>query len=138
MDKLFTPNKWFVFFCAMFIGVFVLLQYVSSQVLIDIAKSCATGVFTWDWQDKNVASRVDIKDVKVINRNGTDAVVEVSGEQYFVPFDTIIPEQKGLPGEPSKPEVVDKSKSTEHDPCKATLTLYKLQNKWVLGKVELN
>jgi hypothetical protein len=55
-----------------------------------------------------------------------------------VPFNTIIPEVKGGTDAPAKPEVVDKSKSTEHDPCKAKLTLYKLQNKWVLGKVELN
>src|SRR5215475_14175430 len=91
MDKLFTPNKWFVLFCAMFIGVFLLLRFVSGEVLTDVAKRCGAEVFTWNWEDRNLASRVDVKNVKILKSNATDAVVEVSGEQYLLPFDTIVP-----------------------------------------------
>jgi hypothetical protein len=124
MEKIFTPNKWFVLFCTVFIGIFVGLQYVIRERVETAAKQIGEQVFTWDWQDKNICSRARMSKAKIIKLTENDAVIQLSGEQEFSPLERAKPN-------PAKPETLD------HSPCQATLTFYKQQNNWVLGRVEL-
>jgi hypothetical protein len=119
MEKIFQPNKWFVGFCAMLILVFVLLQVVQYARLSDMAKIIGTDIFTWGWPDKNISSSCQITDAKVLSKTHTDAVVEIKGKQV-------------LSAEEIKPDT--KSETTE---CSAVLTLYRVNDRWELGKVEL-
>ena len=119
MEKFFQPNKWFVMFCAILIAVFVLLQSVSNMRVLDGAKAVARDLFTWQWDDCDAS--VDITDASVLKKTETDAVVQVKGRQSlrFAPPDN----KMG-----SKERAADVT---------ATLTFYKSQNDWFLGKVEL-
>jgi hypothetical protein len=84
------------------------------------AKAFGEDIYSWVWLDKNVCSSADMTDAKILHQNSNDAVVEVSGEQTFGPFDS------------SKPCALPAGKSQ----CKAVLTFYRLQNDWRLGRVE--
>jgi hypothetical protein len=121
MEKLFTPSKWFVLFCALFIAVFVALQFVVTTRLETVAEKVGEDIFTWVWFDKNLCSSADMNRAKVIKLNPNDAIVEISGEQTLCPFDEKLPSQW----------------KTEKNSCRAVLTFYKLRNGWALGKVEL-
>jgi hypothetical protein len=121
MEKLFTPNKWFVLFCALFIVVFATLRWVVDTRVQSTAKAVGEDIYSWVWRDKNVCSTADMTEARILKRDENQAVVEVSGEQTLAPFDG------------SEKSEVKACKS----PCKVTLTFYKLQNDWRLGRVEL-
>jgi hypothetical protein len=121
MEKLFTPNKWFVLFCALFIGIFFTLQWVISTRIQTKAKEVGEDIFTWIWVDKNLCASADMTDAKILKRDANDAVVEVSGTQTVCPY-----------GEKSPAGA-----NVQTSKCKAILTFYRQQNDWALGKVEL-
>lgn len=125
MEKLFTPNKWFVLFCAAFIAVFALLQYVISTRLQTEAKEQADAIYTWVWPDENLRSNARISDARVVKRTDKDAVVEVTGVQTLSPFEDL-----------GKKIAVDEKSGKNQ--IKAILTFYKMKNEWVLGKVEFD
>lgn len=120
MEKIFTPNKWFVLFCAVFIGIFASLQWVITTHLSSVAKTYGEDIYSWVWLERNLCSSADMTDAKILKRSENDAVVQVSGEQTLCPFDDKKPSDKGV-----------------KSPCRATLTFYRLNNDWRLGKVEL-
>jgi len=121
MDKFFIPNKWLVLFCAVFIAIVGTLQWVINSRLQATAKNYGDEIFSWVWLDRNVCAKADMTDAKVLHRSENDAVVQVSGEQTLGAFDGSLPcNLKNYTG-----------------PCQATLTFYRLQNRWELGKVEL-
>jgi hypothetical protein len=121
MDKIFVPNKWFVLFCALFIGVYATLNWVISARIQARAKTVGEDIFTWVWLDKNVCSSADMSEAHVLKRDENSTTVEVSGEQTVGPFDG------------SKSCAVTPGKAH----CQAVLTFYKSQNEWQLGRVEL-
>jgi hypothetical protein len=83
MEKIFTPNRWFVAFCALLILVVGALKVVGDMHLAEEAKQVALNIFTYDWAELGVASRVQSINAHVINRNDHDALVEVSGRQMI-------------------------------------------------------
>jgi hypothetical protein len=122
MEKIFTPNRWFVAFCALLILVVGALKIVGDMHLAEEAKQVALNIFTFDWAELGVASRVQAINAHVINRNDHDALVEVSGRQMIAKL--------AAPAEPvanSQPENAE---------FKANLTFYRANNGWELGKVE--
>jgi len=121
MDKLFTPNRWLVLFCAVFIAIVATLQFVINSRLQATARNFGDDIFTWVWLDKNICAKAYMTDAKILHRSENDAVVQVSGEQSLGAFDG------------SKPCTLQTCTS----PCKATLTFYRYGNNWELGKVEL-
>jgi hypothetical protein len=142
MEKLFTPNKVFVFFCGMLIAVWLGLQYVSNSLLMEIAKKDGESVFDWYWPTYKLNSQVDHLEAHIVNRSATDAVVSVEGKQQLAfkdkPADPSNPSSLKTEGKQGKPESInvpkEVSKTTD---CKATLTYYHTDKYWVLGKVEL-
>ncbi len=119
MEKIFTPNRWFVLFCALLIVVFGTLKIVGDMNVANIAAEEGTKIFTWTWPGLNWQSTFVQVHPHVLTRNEHDALVEVSGRQIITGLD-----------EPAG------AASTQCD-AKALLTLYRLNGNWELGKVEL-
>lgn len=115
------PNKWFVLFCGALIVVWVLLQMISSMRICDEAKYLGSRVYTWEWSGADWQSQAEMKKADVVKRTATDAIVKVYGRQVITKVDKATNEKKS--------ETVD---------CQATLSLYRSNNNWVLGKVEFN
>lgn len=116
MEKIFTPNRWFVMFCALLIVVWGALKYVGDMRLAEHAQLIAQkNIFEWRWPALNTNATVRSLKAHVVRRDGTDAVVEVTGRQ-------LISTAGGAP------KISD---------CKAVLTFYRLQDQWRLGRVEL-
>jgi len=122
MEKIFTPNKWFVGFCALLIIVVGLLKVVGDMRLAEFGSVIAKDIFEWDYPALNMSSRVMGLKSHVVRRDANDAIVEVTGHQTVAKIgpDNKIEEQTEV-----EPEV------------KAVLTFYKRSNEWELGKVEL-
>jgi len=122
MDKIFTPNRVFVYFCAALVAVWAGLQIVSNQLLSALAERDGKLILGWSWPDLNVSEQVDSVHTEVVSRSGTDAVVKVSGQQTL---------RKSLDDGKTYKEV---GKPTE---CSATLRYYHNNKSWILGGVEL-
>ena len=114
MEKLFQPNKWFVAFCALFIIVFGLFQYVGVLRLKDFGERIGTEIYTWNWPEEKMRSSVRITEVQVVKKDDNDAVLKVLGKQSL-----------------------DTGASQNDCDCSVQLTLYRQNNDWYLGKVEL-
>lgn len=122
MEKFFTPNKWFVGFCALLIMVVATLKIVGDMRLAEDASVFGEDVFTWEWPERGLSSRVTSMKGHVLKRDANEAVVEVSGHQIVA---NLGPDHK-----------IEKETVIEPD-VQATLTFYKRNGKWELGKVEL-
>jgi hypothetical protein len=122
MDKIFTPNRVFVYFCAALVAIWACLQLVSNQLLAALAERDGKSILGWSWPDLNLTEQVDSLHTEVVSRSATDAVVKVSGQQIL---------RKTLDDGKTFQEV---GKPTE---CSATLRYYHNNKYWVLGGVEL-
>jgi hypothetical protein len=122
MEKLFTPNKWFVGFCALLIAVVATLKIVGDMHLAEYASAIGSEIFEWQWPERGVSSRVTAMQGHVLRRDANDAVVEVSGHQVVSKL--------------TADHKIESETVIEPD-VKATLTFYKRNSKWELGKVEL-
>ena len=111
MEKLFSFNKWFVFFCGFFVVVWLALQTVMNQRVIEIAKGDAENVFSWQWPDRQWYERATIAEAKVLKLTKADAKVRIVGRQ--------------------------KDDNGDED-LSATLTFYREGKNWILGRVEFN
>ncbi len=118
-DKIFRPNKWFVGFCGLLVVVWFVLQTVANMRISEYAKTLGANLFSWEWPSLDCKSQAEITDAKILRKSDADAIVEVKGRQ------TIMPDGKAAAG---KAEVVD---------CDARLTFYKMNNVWILGRVDL-
>lgn len=114
MEKLFSINKWFVFFCGFFVLVWLALQAVTNQRIIEIAKLYAGDVFSWQWQDMGWGEMAQITDAKVLKLTKTDAKVRILGMQRAI-----------APG-------------GNIEELEATLTLYREGKNWKLARVEFD
>ncbi len=128
MEKIFLPNKWFVLFCALLIVVWAFLQLVANTRISDEAKAYGQNIFTWYWSGPNWQSRVEKLDTEIVRRTATDAIVKIKGKQVL----SLATQDEG--GE-LKQTTGNAEKSVD---CAATLTFYRLNNDWILGKVEFN
>ncbi|MBX9770529.1 MAG: hypothetical protein K2X29_04120 [Candidatus Obscuribacterales bacterium] len=113
MEKIFSINKWFVFFCGFFVLIWLAQQTVINQRMIEIAKLQAQPIFSWQWQDMGWAEEADISEAKVLKLTKAEAKVRIVGRQ------------KELVG------------SGVND-LAATLTFYREGRNWILGRVEFN
>ncbi len=124
MEKIFSPNRWFVLFCALLIVVWGALKIVADMHLAEQGRARAVEVFTWSWTiDPQKRSRVESISAKVLARNSNDATVEVTGTQLL---------QKSVNNGEQAPGTSEKAK------VRAVLTFYRLNNQWELGKVEID
>ena len=121
MEKIFTPNRWFVGFCALLILAFGALKVVADMHLAEIASNVGKDIYSWEWQDVN--STISAVHSRVLRRDANDAVVEVSGHQILV-------------AKVGESPTMEKESSQETD-VKAVLTFYRRNSRWELGKVEL-
>ncbi len=123
MEKIFSPNRWFVLFCALLVAVWLGLQAVVNLRVADEAKLVGQRIFTWSWPGRHWASRAEITAAEVLRRSGTDAIVKIKGRQVLT--------------RPHAADGGDAAMSSVTTDVSATLTFYKASNNWVLGKVEL-
>ena len=131
MENLFRPGKWLVIFCAIFIGVWFVLQFVSQSRLKEEAKVIAQQVFSFRWPGEGT-SQAQVTDVNVVQKSDKDAVVKIRGRQN-INYETM----GGASDTTARNETVDFS---------ATLTFYKMSGEnpttkkvedyWVLGQVD--
>ncbi len=125
MEKIFSPNRWFVLFCALLIFVWGALKLVADMNLAEYAKAMGAEVFTWSWTaDPQQRSRIESVSAKVLARNANDATVEVIGTQLL--------QKSGNNDGEQAPDTAAKDK------VRAVLTFYRLNNQWELGKVEID
>jgi hypothetical protein len=133
MEKIFSPNKFFLSFCILFIVVWLGLQVVSYMHLTNQAKLDGERIFNWNWPSKNMHSTAEIYETKILSRSSNDATVKVlarehidkvgSGRSEPHPYENVAdPESGRMQSAPTN--------------CAALLTYYRMNNKWFLGKVE--
>jgi len=122
MEKIFSLNRVFVFFCAALVVIWLSLQFVSNSLLSAIAERDGRSVFAWRWPDLKLISKVDSLHAEVLSKSPTDAVVKVTGKQILEKTGS---DRKTL-REIGKPSDVS-----------ATLTYYHNDKAWILGRVEL-
>lgn len=125
MEKIFTPNRWFVLFCGLLILVWGALRIVADVRLCERAKLVGQSIFTYNWPELDVISEVESINAQVLRRGSHDAVVTVTGKQKIL-----------------KPEIDSKSDESvlqngSNLDLKAVLTFYRSEDRWELGKVEL-
>ncbi|MBN8658914.1 MAG: hypothetical protein BWY75_00746 [bacterium ADurb.Bin425] len=113
MEKIFSPGKWFVGFCALFVCIFLALKYVHQARLEEMAKLAAADMFTWSWDGAGVQSSCEITKAKVLKSQDNDAEVMVEGVQ----------------------KITKQGQSSTAD-CKAVLKMYRSHNNWMLGTME--
>ncbi len=118
MEKIFTPNKWFVLFCGVLVIVWIVLQVVATLHLQALAREQAVQIFSWQWLGF-ARSHALIEDAQLIKRSDTDAVVRVTAREMIVPDSAIV----------RMPKL-----SAVH--CAALLTFYRVDKNWLLAKVE--
>lgn len=126
MEKIFTPNRWFVMFCALLIVVWGTLKLVQDMRLSEEARTVAMGIFSYSFPSLSVVSEVESMNAQVINRNDHESLVKVSGRQLISKHPDA--QTGGSAQNDSSSERVD---------FQANLTFYKSGASWVLGKVEL-
>ncbi len=122
MDKIFSWPV-LVSFCAIFIVTWVALQAVSNMRVEAKAQLYGDHIFSWTWPDESLQSHGEITEASILKKSDNDAVVKISGKQLL----TVRPGGDSLDNSAEKTETVD---------CAATLTLYRKNNDWELGRVE--
>lgn len=115
----------FLAFAVILALVLVAQQVVKNMHVQRAAEDYATQLFTWDWPDNNWQSQAQIIESNVVSRTDKDAVVKVRGSQILTTY------------KPGVNPVDITSKRSETVDCTATLTFYKHNDHWELGKVEL-
>ena len=92
--------------------------------LCETAKLAGLSIFTWNWPELAVQSEVESLNAQVVRRGSHDAVVTVTGRQIIHLSDADVDDKK----------IVEKPSSQD---VEATLTFYRSEDRWELGKVEL-
>lgn len=134
MDKFFSANKLFVGFCGALIVVWIALQVVMHLRIIEIAKLDAAKIFTWSWPVKNgvLSSSASNTCAQVIKKTGSEVTVKVTGKQALERHLFDIDADNNKYEVQAPPELGKRSLD-----CEATLTYYRSDNRWILGRVEL-
>ena len=120
MEKFFKPNRFFLFFCLALVLVWFSLQMVIHMHLTNMAKIDGERIYCWSWPSKNIRSTGQIYETKILSRGKDDAVIKVLAKQIIL-FNNV----NGF-GQKNTTSI-----------CEATLTYYRANNNWFLGKVVL-
>ncbi|MEZ4488593.1 MAG: hypothetical protein R3C24_03710 [Cyanobacteriota/Melainabacteria group bacterium] len=129
MEKIFTPNRWFVLFCGLLILVWGALRIVADVRLCEHAKLVGESIFTYSWPELSLRSEVESIKAQVVRRGSHDAVVTVTGTQVLSD-----PLKSGIQSGKEKAQSGQSASSAE---LNAVLTFYRSEDRWELGKVEL-
>jgi len=136
MEKIFTPNKYFIGFCALLVVFVAALNYIRDEKILEEARLIGQAQAEWSWPSAGVSVTVgDIK-AKILKHTENDAEVEVQGEQKVTRQSS---SSSSLSSNQAQPLAGAEPKSTEEkSQFKEVLTLYKNGNShlWLLGKVE--
>jgi len=144
MEKLFSFNKFFLFFCAVFVFEWLALQIVGYMRLTSLAKVDGERILAWQWPHKNLRSVIEIYDTKILKRDTSDAIVKVLAKQS-IQADILSPGNKSTAQEPKavveqlaseKQEIIAGKDIEPITKCGVTLTYYRTNSQWFLGKVE--
>jgi hypothetical protein len=130
VEKIFTPNKWFVVFCALLVGVVVLLQFVHNKRLEEHCLAFADEAFSWTWEDEGVATSFTGKEAHVLKSGVNDAAVRVKGVQE-VKFFT-----KNAQGEKAKIAPSEGKSASTTSPLQVVVKFYRTSKGWEVGSVE--
>jgi hypothetical protein len=133
MDKIFTPNRYFVGFCAVLILAVFAANYIRDQRILEQAKLIGRQEAEWTWPSQGVSTNVGEIKAKILKQTENDATVEVHGEQSITATGPILnPSSNSTSNPGSNPA------ANSNSDFKAVLTLYKNGNSriWLLGKVE--
>ena len=128
VENIFTPNRWFVLFCGILILVWGALRIVADIRLCEKAKVVGAEIFTFNWPDPSICTKVQSIKAQVMRRSSHDAVVTVTGRQAVYDLMTVKVDPEQGP---------DAVKPTAENDLNAVLTFYKSEDRWELGKVEL-
>lgn len=138
MEKLFTPGKWFVGFCAIFVCIFMVRNYVHDEKIKELSKIAAQDIFDWQWPAKKIVSSCDITDAQIVKADENSATVTVKGVQKITPMaDSIADGQNGSEATPSSPSQTTNAGTSTTSACQALIRLYRQNNSWQLGSVEV-
>ncbi|MBI1269671.1 hypothetical protein GC174_04480 [bacterium] len=129
MEKIFTPNRWFVLFCGLLILVWGALRIVADVRLCEQAKLVGESIFTYSWPELSLRSEVESIKAQIVRRGSHDAVVTVTGTQVLSD-----PLKSGIQSGKEKTQSGQSASSAE---LNAVLTFYRSEDRWELGKVEL-
>ena len=148
MEKLFTPGKWFVGFCAVFVCVFLAGRYVHDARLEEMSKVIAEDMFSYDFPELGIRSTCQIKEAHVLKTAENEAQVRVKGIQSIEVLQKA--EAAGRAGASGNESQVNNS-SKESSPqgsgaqdksggktadCQALIKLYRDHDKWFVGSME--
>ncbi len=133
MKKIFSFNKFFISFCAFFILVWIALQAVSYMRFTDMAKVDGERILAWQWPDKNAKSLIKICETKILKKDHNEAIVKILATQLIEP---ISPNSLFLPAlDRARPGVIGQPNEVDSKSA-VTLTYYRTNNQWFLGRVE--
>jgi hypothetical protein len=122
MEKTFSSNRLFVYFCAALIIIWVGLQLVSNSLMSALAERDGVALYQWQWPQFRLHSTIDSLKTEVVSRSPTEAVVKIVGRQRLCREATNGKSWR----EVGKPTDVS-----------AVLTYYQSNKKWILGRVDL-
>jgi len=141
MEKLFSFNKLFFLFCIVFILEWLALQVVSYMRLTGMAKLDGERILGWCWPDKNIRSVIQVYDTKILRRETADAIVKVLAKQAIEPISplsattatatTMVPTKTTTTISATTGQPLDSASQ-----CAVTLTYYRTNYQWYLGKVD--
>jgi hypothetical protein len=134
MKKILSLNKFFIAFCIFFILVWIALQTVSSMRLKSMAKIDSDRILAWIWPNKNIKSTIKIYETKILKKEHNDAIVKVLADQSIEP---IVTQEMGAKSPESFTQNSEEGQLKSSSKCAVTLTYYRTNNLWFLGKVEL-
>jgi hypothetical protein len=155
MDKIFTPNRWFVSFCALLVVAVFAWNFTRDQLILEEAKLIGRQEAEWSWPSQGISTNVDDIQAKILKRTEIYAQVGVKGKQKII-MQTPESASQTAAQPPAGAETATKESgdtntsaganqtasasapSNSTSDFKAVLTLYK-QGKsrvWLLGKVE--
>ncbi len=133
MKKIFSFNKFFISFCIFFILVWIALQMVGYMRLNSMARADGDKILAWTWANENIKSSVKIYATKILKKDANDAIVKVLADQLIEP---IVPQQMNTNGQEGISKIFGAEQLKSASKCAVTLTYYRTNNLWFLGKVE--
>lgn len=145
MDKLFRFDRRFIWFCALLVAVWLLLQFVIIQRIKGQAALAAAQLFTWNWPCLKARSEFAGRSVKILKHSDTEVIVEVTGLQKVYrerqnTLDRNDPDQIGTPlkSKASKCSgVLPRTQRCDTYTVSTVLSFYKMNGNWLLGRVGL-
>jgi hypothetical protein len=133
MKKIFSFNKFFISFCIFFILVWIALQVVVYMRMVNTAQIDGAKVLAWSWPNANVKSTISIYDTKVIKKDHNDVIIKIFANQTIEPIN---PERFSLAVRGMTRRNTEGIMLEPDTKCAVTLTYYRTNKQWLLGKVE--